>query len=574
MLQPSELERVSELQAALAAGELSELEARQLADMLKANPELARAGERLGQLDLLCAAIASEEEQPMPGRGMARALAKLRGPSRWSWIALGLGLAATAAGAAILPGLLGRPAAEAVSPPAAPAPPVEAVPATEAASETQLLPGTRAHGEGPLVLEAGTVVARGDGVELQAGETRLRVSGVGILTTEALEPAQLAARVTQALHLAKGDHMRTELELLKTSGKLSRIAGATLALWVVEGHAQVAQAGAPPLELVAGESWAAPAPKAAPEVAAKDEGCDDCYNKGIPDLHATLQALRPAFAACTKGCTGESCAGRFTARGDLVTAGGIGRLSNPRVDEVYSVQNPFLVLCIEAAMAKADWPSPTDGQRKQLTLPFVVNPSSTGVGYDVMPVDFESRHEILGEPGVPRTVEVGGSPTRGPADAPVTIVEFGDFECPFCNAAQATLHELDAAYPGQLRFVFKQSPMPMHPHALLAAIAALAADRQGQFWPYAEQLFENSNALDRASLVRQAGALGLDAERFAADLDDPSLKAAVDADIAEAKRVKAHGVPAFFINGTPLTGAQPLATFEKAVDAALRAEGR
>ena len=197
--------------------------------------------------------------------------------------------------------------------------------------------------------------------------------------------------------------------------------------------------------------------------------------------------------------------------------------------------------------------------------------ATPGAGYRVSQ-DYQPGFEIQDDASARENVNLAGAPSHGLAGAPITLVEFGDFECPFCMRVQTTLHALEQAYPGQIRFVFKQNPLPIHPHARLAAIAALAADRQGKFWEYSEQLYANPNALDRRSLVRQATVLGLDTKRFSADLDDRSLSDLVDADAAEAKRLDIHGTPTFFVNGRRLTGAQPVPVFKEAIESALRAQ--
>ena len=167
------------------------------------------------------------------------------------------------------------------------------------------------------------------------------------------------------------------------------------------------------------------------------------------------------------------------------------------------------------------------------------------------------------------TIAIGASPTRGSATAPVTVVVFSDFECPFCAKGELTLKELEEQYRGKVRVVFKNSPLPMHEHARLAAKAALAAGQQGKFWEYHDALFAQQDALDRAALDALAKKLGLDVARFDAALDGPALDAALDADLAEAKRVDVKGTPAFFVNGRNVQGAQPLAAFKTKVDQAL-----
>jgi protein-disulfide isomerase len=166
-------------------------------------------------------------------------------------------------------------------------------------------------------------------------------------------------------------------------------------------------------------------------------------------------------------------------------------------------------------------------------------------------------------------VRVGDAPVRGDARAPVTIVAFSDFECPFCAKAEATLRALEDEYRGKVRIVFRSQPLPFHEHAKLAARAALAAGEQGKFWEYHDALFAHQRDLDRAALERYATDLGLDLARFRAALDADRTGALVDADVAEATRLGVAGTPTFFVNGRRIIGAQPLAKFEAAVEEAL-----
>jgi protein-disulfide isomerase len=168
-------------------------------------------------------------------------------------------------------------------------------------------------------------------------------------------------------------------------------------------------------------------------------------------------------------------------------------------------------------------------------------------------------------------VELGAAPSRGPAAAPVTLVVFTDFECPFCKKAEETVRAMEKAYSGKLKIVYKSAPLPFHEHARLAAKAALAANRQGKFFEYRDALFEHQDALDRDALVGYAAALGLDVERFRADLDDKALDAAIDADGAQVEKLAVKGTPTFFVNGRRVIGAQPEGVFRATIDTALAA---
>jgi protein-disulfide isomerase len=166
-----------------------------------------------------------------------------------------------------------------------------------------------------------------------------------------------------------------------------------------------------------------------------------------------------------------------------------------------------------------------------------------------------------------------GAPSLGSASAPVTIQLFSDFQCPFCVRLKPTLEAVLAAYPGRVRVVWRNYPLPFHADARPAAEAALEAQAQGGdslFWQMHEKLFENPRALDRASLERHAQELGLDVARFRQALDDHRHAAAIDADIAAADATGlSMGTPTCFVNGRAIQGAQPLDAFRAAIDRAL-----
>jgi RNA polymerase sigma factor (sigma-70 family) len=180
----------------------------------------------------------------------------------------------------------------------------------------------------------------------------------------------------------------------------------------------------------------------------------------------------------------------------------------------------------------------------------------------------------LPEEMVQRIMRVGSAPVKGDSRAPVTIVSFSEFQCPYCARVQPTLKQLLATYPGQVRLVWKNLPLAFHEHAKLAAEAALAANEQGKFWEMHDRLFANQNALDVKALEEHAQALGLDVQRFRKALEDKRFLAAVEEDMKLAQEANIDGTPSFYINGVALVGAQPLSAFTGAVDDALaRAKG-
>jgi protein-disulfide isomerase len=170
----------------------------------------------------------------------------------------------------------------------------------------------------------------------------------------------------------------------------------------------------------------------------------------------------------------------------------------------------------------------------------------------------------------PAQVETEGHPAMGPAAAPVTIVEFGDFECPRCGAMHPVLREVLANYPDQVRLVFRQLPLgSVHPYARKAAEASLCAFDQGRFWEFHDALFADQGDLSRPSLGSRASALDLDVDRFSSCLDSGEKEAAVERDIEAAIEAGAYSVPTLYINGQMLTGSWPYREVADRVDAEL-----
>ena len=159
----------------------------------------------------------------------------------------------------------------------------------------------------------------------------------------------------------------------------------------------------------------------------------------------------------------------------------------------------------------------------------------------------------------------GGAPSQGPANAPVTIIEFSDYECPFCKRAEPTVEQVVAAYPDKVRLVYRHYPLPFHKSARPAAEAAACANAQGKFWEYHKKVF-SAPSLDDATLKKLAGEVGLDQAKFDTCLTNKEMAAAVDKDVADASAVGVRGTPAFFINGRMISGAQPFEKFKVIID--------
>jgi protein-disulfide isomerase len=193
----------------------------------------------------------------------------------------------------------------------------------------------------------------------------------------------------------------------------------------------------------------------------------------------------------------------------------------------------------------------------------------------------ELRQQLFAEAGVeilltPPRVDIGipdNIPSRGAEDAPVTLIEYTDYQCPYCARVQPTIEALLERYEGKLRHVFKNLPLPMHNQAQLAAQAGLCANDQGKYWEFHNWLFENQRTMNRESMVSQAGELGMDGEAFAGCLDQGTHSQQVDSEMAEARGLGITGTPGFLINGRVLKGAQPIEAFEAIIDDELERKG-
>jgi len=172
--------------------------------------------------------------------------------------------------------------------------------------------------------------------------------------------------------------------------------------------------------------------------------------------------------------------------------------------------------------------------------------------------------ELLLQP--PRLEVATVGPTLGPADAPVTIVEFSDFNCPFCQRVAPTLKALEARYPDQLRIVFRHYPLPMHTRARAIAEAAVCADEQGEFWAFHDRIFADPKPLADAAIRELAGTVGLDLTRFDSCLAGGDATAVVQRDLDAGAAAGVTGTQAFFVNGIRMSGAQPLESFVRVID--------
>jgi protein-disulfide isomerase len=189
--------------------------------------------------------------------------------------------------------------------------------------------------------------------------------------------------------------------------------------------------------------------------------------------------------------------------------------------------------------------------------------------------DAEMKAEAARAAEVAKLLQIGSAPVMGDPKAPVLIYEFTDLQCPFCARGASTIDAVAKKYPGKVAIVSKQFPLDFHKEAEGAAVAALAAGRQGKYWEMRSLIFrEQAKLKEPEFLLSLANRLGLDMKRFEADMKDPALLKQVKDDMALGKKVGVQGTPSFFINGQFVVGAQPAEAFEGAIEEQLRAKGK
>jgi protein-disulfide isomerase len=160
----------------------------------------------------------------------------------------------------------------------------------------------------------------------------------------------------------------------------------------------------------------------------------------------------------------------------------------------------------------------------------------------------------------------------GPADAPVTVLEYGDYECPYCRGAARDVHRMLDLYPGLVRFVFRNFPIPqLHPHAEQAAEAAEAAAAQGKFWEMYELLLRPSSRLDLESLLSYAQSLDLDIDRFGKEVTGSAYTTKIEHDVREGVQNGVNATPKFYVDGERIDGKFPLEGLEDTIRASVRA---
>ncbi len=166
----------------------------------------------------------------------------------------------------------------------------------------------------------------------------------------------------------------------------------------------------------------------------------------------------------------------------------------------------------------------------------------------------------------PRVEVAAEGPSKGASSAPITIVEFSDFQCPYCSRAEETVTKVLKAYDGKVRVVYRDYPLPFHAQAEKAAEAAHCAGDQGKYWEMHEKLFANQKALEPAALKGYAKDLSLDQGKFDKCLDSGDKAKVVETNKKAGEKVGVTGTPAFFVNGYQLSGAQPFEEFKSIID--------
>ncbi|MGZ6141449.1 MAG: thioredoxin domain-containing protein [Myxococcaceae bacterium] len=179
----------------------------------------------------------------------------------------------------------------------------------------------------------------------------------------------------------------------------------------------------------------------------------------------------------------------------------------------------------------------------------------------------EAKVEVLLPPYRAPKVEVAAEgPSRGPANAPVTIVEFSDFQCPYCSRAEGVVTQVLDLYKDKVRLVYRDYPLPFHENAVKAAEAAHCAGDQGKYWEMHGKLFANQASLDPKALKAHARDLKLDGSKFDKCLDSGEKAKVVEASRKAGEEAGVNGTPAFFVNGRMISGAQPLESFKAVID--------
>lgn len=200
-----------------------------------------------------------------------------------------------------------------------------------------------------------------------------------------------------------------------------------------------------------------------------------------------------------------------------------------------------------------------------------------GERYAIYISDLRKKYGVVDQlpyPDLPRfDVSADDDPFEGNADAPITIVQFAEYQCPYCGKARESVDQVMKTYEGKVRFVFRDFPLGFHDRAIPAATAANCAEKQGKYWQVHNALMSNQRALEEADLERVARDAGLDIAKWQACRQDPAVTEEIQKDMADGQAVGVTGTPAFFVNGVMLSGAQPYERFKAIIDRELQSKG-
>jgi protein-disulfide isomerase len=202
---------------------------------------------------------------------------------------------------------------------------------------------------------------------------------------------------------------------------------------------------------------------------------------------------------------------------------------------------------------------------------FVVKVASAGKSREAVRVEllkFAAAPENLLDD--PIKIATDGDPVRGPASAKVTIVEFSDFQCPYCAKAAGEVKQILNKYPKDVRLIFKQFPLDIHSQAAVAAEASLAAHAQGKFWEMHDKFYANFRSISEARILTWGQEVGLDMTRFKKDLDSHKYRARITAEEKQGEDAGVAGTPTFYINGKKLNSSFEFATIEPVIQTEMK----
>ncbi|NPA30937.1 MAG: DsbA family protein [Chloroflexi bacterium] len=262
-----------------------------------------------------------------------------------------------------------------------------------------------------------------------------------------------------------------------------------------------------------------------------------------PTLRIALASLWAALLALTLA----ACGGQAASQAELETA----------------VREAVYTAVAEAVATNMPAAAPTQSAQKPPS-----RPAATATPAAQKDADAEG----------PQRVEVSADddPSWGPEDAPITIIEFSDFQCPFCaRFRKQTYDRLKEEYGDKIRFVYRDFPLvQIHPEAVPAALAANCAGEQGKYWEYHDLLFLGDRPLNRDTYIAYAEQLGLDVDEFSRCLDEERYLDEIQKDFDDGVAAGVRGTPTFFVNGIPLVGAQPFENFKAIIDQELERLGQ